>query len=184
MNGKQLENPKYTQTGGSGFAFGPLLGGNEGTKDYETAKWFEQQLQRDYDNPFFMAVGLSKPHLPFYAPQEYFDLYDLETVVVPGYRMDDLDDILDSNGEDLLVFTFGSGMEVSVALTSEGDYTVLELTQYQIPTDEASKFNFHLGCSRAWSTWMLNLKGWLEHGILLHDTDLGKREDLFDFVNT
>ncbi len=99
VNGKQLKNPKYNQTGGSGFAFGPLLGGNEGTKDYETAKWLEQQLQKDYDKPFFMAVGFSKPHLPFYAPQEYFDLYDLATVQIPEFQMDDLDDILDSNGK-------------------------------------------------------------------------------------
>ncbi|MCP4454118.1 MAG: sulfatase-like hydrolase/transferase, partial [Planctomycetes bacterium] len=83
VNGKQLANAKYTQSGGSGFAFGPLLSEKEDTKDYKTAKWFEQKLQEDYDKPFFMAVGFSKPHLPFYAPQEYFDLYDLETVQVP-----------------------------------------------------------------------------------------------------
>ena len=99
MNGKKLDNPKYTQRGGLGFAFGPLLGGNEGTKDYETAKWFERQLQENYDKPFFMAVGFSKPHLPFYAPQEYFDLYDLASVEVPEYRMNDLDDIVDPNGK-------------------------------------------------------------------------------------
>ena len=27
------------------------------------------------DQPFFMAVGLSKPHLPFVAPKKYWDLY-------------------------------------------------------------------------------------------------------------
>jgi arylsulfatase A-like enzyme len=99
VRGQKLDNPKYTQSGGSGFAFGPLLGGKEGTKDFETAKWFEQKLQEDYDKPFFMAVGLSKPHLPFYAPQEYFDLYDLASVEVPEYRMNDLDDIVDPKGK-------------------------------------------------------------------------------------
>ena len=98
VNGKKLENPKYTQSGGSGFAFGPLLSEKEETKDYKTAKWFEQKLQESYNKPFFMAVGFSKPHLPFYAPQEFFDLYDLDTVEVPEYRMDDLDDILDAKG--------------------------------------------------------------------------------------
>ncbi|MGB7324552.1 MAG: sulfatase-like hydrolase/transferase, partial [Rubripirellula sp.] len=99
VNGKKLANPKYTRSGGSNFAFGPLLGGNEGTKDYETAKWFEGKLKEEFDKPFFMAVGFSKPHLPFYAPQKYFDLYDLDSVKVPEYRMDDLDDILNSNGK-------------------------------------------------------------------------------------
>ena len=45
-----------------------------------------------------MAVGISKPHLPFYAPKEYYDLHPSESVIVPEYRMDDLDDILNTHG--------------------------------------------------------------------------------------
>ena len=33
--------------------------------------------------PFFMAVGFHKPHLPHIAPQEFFDLYPLENVSLP-----------------------------------------------------------------------------------------------------
>ena len=32
------------------------------------------------DQPFFMAVGFHKPHLPFIAPKEYFDLYDRDAI--------------------------------------------------------------------------------------------------------
>ena len=33
--------------------------------------------------PFFLAVGFEKPHLPFNAPQRYWDLYPPETVRLP-----------------------------------------------------------------------------------------------------
>ena len=33
--------------------------------------------------PFFLGVGLHKPHLPFQAPQEYFDKYPLDEVPLP-----------------------------------------------------------------------------------------------------
>jgi len=98
IKGKKIENAKYTEGGGTEFAWGPTMGSKEVTKDYRTAKWFEQKLQEDYDKPFFMAVGISKPHLSFVVPQEFFDLYDLDSVKVPEYRMDDLDDIVDSKG--------------------------------------------------------------------------------------
>ena len=32
------------------------------------------------DQPFFYAVGLYKPHLPFTAPKKYWDLYDRDTI--------------------------------------------------------------------------------------------------------
>ncbi|NIO34417.1 MAG: iduronate sulfatase, partial [Planctomycetales bacterium] len=34
--------------------------------------------------PFFLAVGLTKPHLPFAAPKKYWDLYDREAFRMPA----------------------------------------------------------------------------------------------------
>jgi arylsulfatase A-like enzyme len=99
INGEKIENPLFTAAGGSPFEFGPTKESKENTKDYKTAKWFEERLQDDYNKPFFMSVGISKPHLPFVAPQEYFDLYGLDTLQVPEYRMDDLDDIVNRDGK-------------------------------------------------------------------------------------
>ena len=36
--------------------------------------------------PFFMAVGFLKPHLPFCAPKKYWDLYDRAAFVLPERR--------------------------------------------------------------------------------------------------
>eukprot|EP00664_Eupelagonemidae_sp_cell27_P010406 gene10406-8738_t len=36
--------------------------------------------------PFFLAVGFHKPHLPFQAPPEFFDLYPLEDVDMPVHK--------------------------------------------------------------------------------------------------
>lgn len=36
--------------------------------------------------PFFLAVGFLKPHLPFCAPKKYWDLYDRNSFVVPALR--------------------------------------------------------------------------------------------------
>jgi iduronate 2-sulfatase len=35
------------------------------------------------DQPFFIACGFLKPHLPFVAPKKYWDLYDPKTVPMP-----------------------------------------------------------------------------------------------------
>ena len=35
------------------------------------------------DEPFFLAVGFRKPHLPFSAPKQYWDLYDRDAISAP-----------------------------------------------------------------------------------------------------
>ena len=39
--------------------------------------------QRDRQEPFFLAVGLPKPHLPFTAPTRYWDLYREADIILP-----------------------------------------------------------------------------------------------------
>ena len=42
------------------------------------------ELSRD-EQPFFLAVGFRKPHLPFSAPKKYWDLYDREKIPLPAH---------------------------------------------------------------------------------------------------
>jgi arylsulfatase A-like enzyme len=98
INGQPAPPSRHSRGGGSEFAWGPTAKGKEETKDYQTAVWAAEQLQESYKKPFFMAVGLSKPHLPFIVPQEFFDLYDPQGDYMPRLREDDLEDILTPQG--------------------------------------------------------------------------------------
>lgn len=63
--------------------------------DYHVVDWARYQLSRRHERPFFLAVGTWKPHDPWEVPQEYFDLYPLESIVLPEVEDDDLEDAFD-----------------------------------------------------------------------------------------
>ncbi len=44
----------------------------------------ELRRYKKEERPFFLAVGLFRPHTPFVAPKKYFDLYPIEDIVVPS----------------------------------------------------------------------------------------------------
>lgn len=44
------------------------------------------QVLAKQDAPFFLAVGFLKPHLPFCAPQRYWDLYDREEIDLANWQ--------------------------------------------------------------------------------------------------
>jgi len=41
---------------------------------------------QDPNQPFFLAVGFKKPHIPFIAPKEYWDLYDRESIELSSFQ--------------------------------------------------------------------------------------------------
>lgn len=61
--------------------------------DARTVARVSRFLRRPTREPFFCAAGLYKPHLPWYAPRRFFDLYPLDRVALPFVKEDDLDDV-------------------------------------------------------------------------------------------
>jgi arylsulfatase A-like enzyme len=84
---------------GTALAWGPTMGPKEEGKDWLAAEWAAAQLAKVRDKPFFLALGISKPHLPWFVPQEYFDRHPLDAIKLPQFRLDDLDDILNAQGQ-------------------------------------------------------------------------------------
>src|SRR5690606_34926023 len=44
------------------------------------------QWAKESQQPFFLALGFTKPHLPFCAPRKYWDLYDPAALPMPEYE--------------------------------------------------------------------------------------------------
>jgi arylsulfatase A-like enzyme len=75
------------------FDWGALPKPEADYDDTGSVEWAAQFLGRIHAQPFFLACGIYRPHLPWYAPQRYFDLYPIEHVRLPPARDDDLDDV-------------------------------------------------------------------------------------------
>ena len=75
------------------FDWGPLSVPDSEMGDYKVVEWAARELHKKQDRPFFLAAGLFRPHLPWYVPGRYFDLYPAEKVTLPNVKDDDLDDV-------------------------------------------------------------------------------------------
>jgi len=64
--------------------------------DSKIAGWAEQKLvDLSADQPFLLAVGFYRPHVPMFVPQHWFDKHPLADVQLPKVKADDLDDLSD-----------------------------------------------------------------------------------------
>ncbi len=82
----------------------PIRGGNVMTivkaegddlvhADGKTAKKACELLRKHKNEPFFLAVGFVRPHVPFVAPKHYFEPYPYSEIVMPPKIKGDWDDI-------------------------------------------------------------------------------------------
>ncbi|MCB1690319.1 MAG: sulfatase [Halioglobus sp.] len=77
---------------GTLFDYGVMEPGEIHTDQIST-NFAIEQLNSPRRQPWFMAIGLYQPHVPWRLPQWAFDLHPLDKVVLPEVRADDLDDI-------------------------------------------------------------------------------------------
>ena len=89
---------KEARRGASGQkvpGYGPTDMSDEEHKDGRNVRrvvsWLDKKSHGD--KPFFIACGIQKPHVPFWAPQKYFDMYPREKLVIPPALVGDWKDI-------------------------------------------------------------------------------------------
>jgi len=77
--------------------WGPNTQKKEQTGDWKMSEACVEFLKQQHDQPFFFALGFSKPHQPLIAPKEFFDLYPLDKIGMPDYHPADMFDIPEIN---------------------------------------------------------------------------------------
>jgi iduronate 2-sulfatase len=80
-----LKRGKELGRRGRGPAYEAADAPDENYGDGMIARKAVEDLQRlsRRDEPFFLAVGFLKPHLPFVCPQKYWDLYPADSIKLP-----------------------------------------------------------------------------------------------------
>ena len=83
--------------GGGWFAdnlhWGPVACEPGEFRDGHYATTVSNYLSEDHKKPFFLAIGFHAPHVKFAAPKQFFDLYDVNEIVLPDNPWNDLEDV-------------------------------------------------------------------------------------------
>ncbi len=91
--GSTRRHPDAKDDGVGGIKFYPLANSDEEMPDYGVVSYGLEKLKEESDKPFFLAIGLVKPHMPFSVPRKWFDRFPLDSIQLPPHREDDLDDV-------------------------------------------------------------------------------------------
>lgn len=75
------------------FDWFPLASEDSEMGDAKSVDYVVSQLEKDHAKPFFLACGIYRPHLPWYVPQKYFDMFPMEEIELPKVKANDLDDL-------------------------------------------------------------------------------------------
>lgn len=87
------KDPSAKDEGVDGIAFYPLANTDEEMPDYQVVSYGLKKLEEPGDEPFFLAIGLVKPHMPFSVPKHWYERFPLQSIQLPPHRVDDLADV-------------------------------------------------------------------------------------------
>lgn len=90
-------------SGSRNFDWGPMPSHAKKAPDIQSVDWALEAMRRQKgrERPLFVAVGIFRPHMPFFAPPSYFEKYPAESLELPVLKPDDVEDI-PSGGRALL----------------------------------------------------------------------------------
>lgn len=158
--------------------------------DAITAGWAANFIETyDRDTPFFLSVGIRKPHLAWDVPQEYFDLYNPNDIELPeiGVRFEDLPVFVqnfigmgfDAHDDILEADVWAETIQAYLAAVSFADAQVgrvLDAVDWDTTTLAFfSDHGYHLGDRDNWQKFTL----WEEAAsvpFIIADPDLGRGE--------
>jgi arylsulfatase A-like enzyme len=75
------------------FDWSPVDVREEEMPDYKVSSWASGVLKQKHDRPFLVGAGMFRPHIPWFVPKKYFDMYPEESIIVPQVKEDDLADL-------------------------------------------------------------------------------------------
>ncbi len=81
------------ENAGTSTDWGAYPATNEEMPDHAVANYAIHALSEKRDGPFFLGVGINRPHVPWHVPQEWFDQFDLDSIELPPYLPNDWDDL-------------------------------------------------------------------------------------------
>ena len=88
------------------------------------------EVSKDSNKPFFLAVGFKRPHLPFVAPKKYWDLYDKDAIQLAAFQKKS------ENGTDLAYHNSG---EMRSYFSPEVEYKLNEENLLEMDKDLQKK---------------------------------------------
>ena len=100
--------------------WGAIKETRENTRDGRTSKYCADFLSQEHDGPFMLGCGLFRPHLPFLAPEEFFDLYPLDSLTLPETKADDRDDLPGTAQSPMSDSTFMNGRAEAMKYAFQG----------------------------------------------------------------